>query len=354
MVAARGAPAWVRAIVEAGYYTSMAGNLAEENVRNNPEDSLLKTFNRAAMGVGIEMAIEKISGSSATKIYSWFDDAAKAGLKTTATGKFSKVANFFKATAAGKVIKGFAGEGFEEGLAEVVNTIVNTAVFKDEWNENLVEDAFKAALIGGLVGGILEGFAVATTNKHVLDAYLKDGQKLSKAQVMAFQEAIANHSEALKDAFGINGTISALDSLAKKEGFADRHELMRAASNDPEMSKKLSQNEDVKRLVNIYSEYAALVEFCGGTDKFIDLWKLNHEATVDQLKALNLIAWSMEAPLTGRIAVAWKKINSKDPSLNIVPVDVAVSMSNGEIIPDAPKLIEYKQTFEKATGLSLV
>lgn len=179
------------------YFGSMAGNTAEETLKDNADIDYLSLIGYTGFSVGLEIATEKLSG-------------AILGRGTAIDNLFNKA----KGTTAGSWIShiglDFLSEGLEESISEFGNEVLHAMIInKDQpFAEFDMLDILYAGLVGGLIGGVSAGTRIARTQKQVIledgsvmskkeaDALNLKGKVLGKAQSLNLMDAIAEAQEA--------------------------------------------------------------------------------------------------------------------------------------------------------------
>lgn len=151
------------------YYTSMAGNTAEETIKANPDINYGSLLAYTGASVGLEALTEWASG----KIFG--DDIVSAMLKGE---KYAPTGSIFK-----NIVKNFTTEGLEEATTELFGSILYNTIVDPTADIASIGDIMYAALIGGLTGAIMSGGQVLTTKKmSVMDGKLVDTSSLTKEQ----------------------------------------------------------------------------------------------------------------------------------------------------------------------------
>ena len=154
------------------FWTSIAGNTAEQNIHSNPDIDWSSLMLSTGLTVGVEGLTEYLGG----KLFP--DDIISSKL-------FGANGTGVASTLIEKVGINFLSEGLEEGVAEFLGSLVHAAlVTGDEKDVASFKDILYASLIGGIMGaGTTTITTVATTPKYsVVNGELVETSTLSKEE----------------------------------------------------------------------------------------------------------------------------------------------------------------------------
>ena len=154
------------------FWTSIAGNTAEQNIHSNPDIDWSSLMLSTGLTVGVEGLTEYLGG----KLFP--DDIISSKL-------FGANGTGMAATLIEKVGINFLSEGLEEGVAEFLDGLVYASlVTGDEKDVASFKDILYASLIGGIMGaGTTTITTLATTPKYsVINGELVETTTLSKEE----------------------------------------------------------------------------------------------------------------------------------------------------------------------------
>ena len=154
------------------FWSSIAGNTAEQNIHSNPDIDWSTLMLSTGLTVGVEGLTEYLGG----KLFP--DDIISSKL-------FGANGTGTAATLIKKVGINFLSEGLEEGVAEFLDGLVYASlVTGDEKDVASIKDILYASLIGGIMGaGATTITTLATTPKYsVVNGELVETATLSKEE----------------------------------------------------------------------------------------------------------------------------------------------------------------------------
>ena len=166
------ATVFVPVVGPALFWTSIAGNTAEQNIHSNPDIDWSTLMLSTGLTVGVEGLTEYLGG----KLFP--DDIISSKL-------FGANGTGTAATLIKKVGINFLSEGLEEGVAEFLDGLVYASlVTGDEKDVASFKDILYASLIGGIMGaGATTITTLATTPKYsVVNGELVETATLSKEE----------------------------------------------------------------------------------------------------------------------------------------------------------------------------
>ena len=187
---AKMAPLLIPGVGAGIYFAGMAGNVAEEAIRANPDINYFALLGYTTAVSAIEIGTEKLSSV-------FFGGSAIDNLmfKTSGNRAGSWIAH---------IGLDFLSEGFEESIAEIADSVLYTMMVDSNAPTASIEDILYAGAIGGLIGGISASGRLAATTRL---AITKDGtiisakeakelgvsaKSLSKAQSVLLSDIIQN------------------------------------------------------------------------------------------------------------------------------------------------------------------
>lgn len=172
------------------YYTSMAGNTAEQAITANPDIDYGNLLLYTAGSVGLEALTEWASG----KLFG--DDLISSlmkGQKYAPTGTIVKT-----------IAKNFGTEALEEAVAELFGSMMYAGLVTGNPDDIAsIGDIFYAAIIGGLTGAVMSGGQIATTKRMAVTA---DGQLKYRSELTKEEKTTAKKLK-LSESWGLQNLI---------------------------------------------------------------------------------------------------------------------------------------------------
>ena len=253
-------------VASALYYTSTAGDIAENLAESGRDINALQALTTIAFDTAIEVLTEKIGGISPTGV--------KAGVIGT------------KASSLGlQMLYQGIGEGFEEMLSEVLQAVSHTAINKVAGKtvvdaEITVESILTAGLIGALCGTMVSAGTIPFSRVDITGA---TGQTVTLKGLKA--RKFTGYSEILND---LSSQDTAVEKLKLKTGVMDTAELQ--VQFPEEYSQAVKQDAKLlKRGAKAVATIKALYEAVGEVN-FVNALKIldaTQAEQIEQIRAYN-------------------------------------------------------------------
>lgn len=306
---AKMAPLLIPGVGAGIYFAGMAGNVAEEAIRANPDINYFALLGYTTAVSAIEIGTEKLSsvffGGSAIDNLMFKTSGNRAGSWVTHIGL------------------DFLSEGFEESVAEIADSVLYTMIVDPNAPTASIGDILYAGLIGGLIGGISSGTRLTSTTKLAItkDGSIISAKEAKKSGILA-KNLTKTQSVLLSDIIQNTKNITSQDAVLDLQTKYSNESLDQIKTNHAEeYAKAVKQNDEItKKLAASSLGLAKILEFAGveGFQKAASILDYTIEKQAEMVK--NYTAKVSSNILENRIIEAKYARANKGSSIKITDV----------------------------------